>query len=170
MNNSKSFRVFHFNASEQLSAELAMFASKHNQLKSKEFKKAWNEWTQMPEIMNLVQEETRNLLENGFQGDALEKIYFSARYYYRKKSLRKTRDYESESRYRKKYERSNKELLESINRHIAEQDTASVSPAKAFELFCLKIANTNTMNNEKLKKIYKNRFFVFRKSRSLAKI
>ena len=74
----------------------------------------------------------------GYEGDVLDKMFKSARYYFRKKSTEK-----KEPKQRRQYISVNRELLDAIDIHIEENiyDT-NYQPKTGFIEFC--------KNNEKL--------------------
>ena len=103
----------------------------------------------------------------------MEKMYASARYYYRKKALKEDKEIQEPEKttQRKKYEAPNSLILDQMNKHILEifakmnspEETSSISPAKAFDLYFEKYdSNDGDVNHEKLKKMYKNRLFLLR--------
>lgn len=161
--------TFHYNASKECAQILSTFASEHRDDKNKQFKLAWGKWILEPDVAEILSTESNQLRLAGYESDPMEKMYFSARYYYRKKLLKEQHhkpDDETPKK-RKKYESADKNMLEKINEHIADQLFNDIAPAKAFKHFCetrvegrLCIAD---FDETKIKKIYKNRFFVMRK-------
>lgn len=176
--------IFHFNASDDCATMLYSFAKEHRDLKNKQFKLAWDSWTKMPEVSDILNKEANKLTAAGYSGDAMEKMYASARYYYRKKAIKAQKEVsdslcdeateKKEKTPRKKYERSDGQRLEQINSHIAEELTSfigedsdidkfsfKISPAQSFENYIAKYPDTEC-DVDKLKKIYKNRLFLIR--------
>ena len=158
--------TFHFNSSDECAKLLSEFAKVHREDKNKIFKQAWQNWILLPDVSPVLEKEAARLLESGYKGDPLEKMYSSARYYYRKKALKEdialTEDRETTPR--KPYELSDAQLLEQINTHIidlfrCDKLQGDISPAKAFESYITQYESGNRSDN-KLKKIYKNRFFL----------
>jgi hypothetical protein len=98
-------------------------------------------------------------------------MYASARYYYRKKALKEDKEMQEPEnpKQRKKYEAPNSLILDQMNKHILEiftkmkssEETSSISPAKAFEMY-IQENDTDDVNREKFKKMYKNRLFLLR--------
>jgi len=160
---SKNTMTFHFNASDECAKLLSDFARIHREAKNKIFRRAWDEWILLPDVSPILEKETSALLEAGYKGDPLEKMYSSARYYYRKKALKEENQAEElrEATPRKQYELSDARLLDQISNHIIELfHTDNISPAKAFEMYANKYQDNPS--DAKLKKIYKNRFFLLR--------
>ena len=153
--------TFHYNPSDECMCRIAEFSSIHREAKNKEFKNAWNLWTQQPEIAALLNAESARLAESGYQGEIQEKLYFSARYYYRKKSL-STKTPPTQKKERKPHEATDANILEQMNRYILDQIQINnvIRPAEAYENY--KQVYT-VENEEKTKKIFKNRVFMIRK-------
>ena len=181
-----SLQTFHFNPSDDCSSILYSFATEHRNDNSKQFKLAWDAWIKEPEVLTILEQESNILKAGGYSGDPFDKMYSSARYYYRKKALKKQQnagvsqtlvdgeDTPKEKTPRKKYESADSHLLEQINLHIMgemttfESDDAlrncggcNISPAQSFENYLAKFPSTEC-DKTKLKKIYKNRLFLLR--------
>ena len=71
--------------SEEVVEQLSSFAKVHKYDDRKEFKEAWQKWMEEPDIKNLIVAEVARLTVNGLSGDIVDRMYKSARYYYRKK-------------------------------------------------------------------------------------
>ena len=160
-----SIKTYHFTPSDSCIHAIAKFANEHREEKSKHFKASWELWTKTPAIHKLFVEESERLLKSGYDGDLLDKLYFSARYYYRKKSATPV-----EKKPRKTYEATDSDILERMNRHILEQMKSDqhIRPSAAYEkykrAYSPPLDNDNDNDNDKkTKKIYKNRFFSIRK-------
>ena len=122
---------------------------------------------------DLIEREYINLRSMGYEGDIKEKIFKSSRYYFSKKDGKKT-----EVKKRKKYTVKNNKLIEKIKNHVSEQDK-SLKPSHAYNNFYE--IHKNYINNykddlmvkenysekeafNKIKKIYKNKFYIYQKS------
>ena len=111
------------------------------------------------------------MLELGYQGDVRDKMFKSARYYFRKKGTEK-----KEPIVRRDYIGIQKILLDSMDNHIKNNiDNQNFKPSDGFDNFCKE--NLDLLKNEvsrliefnikepkeiknKIKKTYKNRYFV----------
>lgn len=175
--------------SEEVVEQLSSFAKVHEYDGRKEFKEAWQKWMEEPDIKNLIVAEVSRLTVNGLSGDILDRMYKSARYYYRKKGG----EVVTEPTIRKEYEGLPRTVLKTIddyiyseiNRNIAETDKGgnhiiTITAAKSFTTYC-KLhydvisdllppmndedkLNTNMREElkkvtDRLKKTYKNRFY-----------
>jgi hypothetical protein len=72
---------------DEFMKELHNFSKIHQYDHRKDFKEAWNTWIE--ENNDIVTDEIRRLTEMGYDGDILDKMFKSARYYFRKKSTEK---------------------------------------------------------------------------------
>lgn len=93
---------------------LLNFAKIHEYDDRKVFKEAWQKWIEDPEIKKVIMDEVVRLQMNGLEGDVLDKMYKSARYYYRKK----TNNISKQTEPRKEYEGLPRTILKSIDDHI----------------------------------------------------
>jgi hypothetical protein len=168
--NEITINIFRFKFSDEFVIELYKFSKIHQYDHRKDFKSAWDTWIEENE--ELVNEETVRLVNLGYDGDIQDKMFKSARYYFRKKSTEK-----KEPRERKNYVGMKKELLEKMDEHINHNITTDdYSPAEGFLDFCkihgkLLQEEVNRLYNSgikdsaeiknKIKKTYKNRYFMF---------
>ena len=127
-----------------------------------------NIWT--TEFEEAIRLEVQRLSYNGYEGDIIDKMFKSARYYFRKKSSIK-----SEAKERREYVSFQKEILNLMDLHIK---TTKLKPANGFADFCH--LNMESLKKEvayliehnikdskmiqiKFKKTYKNRYFLLNK-------
>ena len=180
-------KTYHHNPSPQLVEILSYFASVHKYDERKTFKEEWKKWIELPTIQPIIQEECERLRYNGYDGDTMDKIFKSVRYYYRKKTTKPTMTdangipIPSEKKPRKKYEGLDEAVLEQMDAHIQElmdqyldniddQELQKhnhvlclLPPAEAFSDYTKQQAEQYAELDEaqqlKIKKTYKNRFF-----------
>lgn len=144
--NTSSFytmKTYRYKFDNDITDELSYFAKIHQYDDRHSFKEAWEKWIADPNVKPKIDAEINRLLENGAEGDIMDKLYKSARYYYRKKSTTQT-----EAKNRKIYIRFSENILKVIDNHILEQCRQNVisssinnhiidiSPAEAYEYFC----------------------------------
>ena len=164
-----NINIFRYKFTEGFTIELYKFSKIQQYDHRSDFKEAWNVWTEENE--DLVDEEIRRLSNLGYDGDILDKMFKSARYYFRKKSTEK-----KEPQKRRVYVGVQKELLESMDKHIINNiNDKEYKPSEGFTIFCKE--NTETLQKEvsrlckcgltdhieiknKIKKTYKNRYFM----------
>ena len=167
--NTNKSTIFRFKFTDEFISELSQFAKIHQYDDRHEFKEAWNNWVE--ENQDLVDTESRNLINNGYNGDVLDKMFKSARYYFRKKSTEK-----KDPVVRRTYINVDKQLLDAMDEHIMENiDDDDYQPKNGFTDFCnsniellKKVVNEICQSGikdareieDKIKKTYKNRYFV----------
>jgi uncharacterized membrane protein YgaE (UPF0421/DUF939 family) len=156
--------------------ELFQFSKIHQYDDRETFKEAWKIWTTDNE--EIINEEIEVLKQNNYEGNVLDKMYKSARYYFRKKSTEK-----KEPKKRREYISTNDELLKAMDNHIIlKVKEPSYKPKTGFSNFCEENSNIIEASiqkiinhtpdidkekiNEKMKKTYKNRYFMLVKSKS----
>jgi len=162
--------IYRFKFTEGFMEELYKFSKIHQYDDRHDFKDAWEVWTE--ENNELIQEESERLINLGYDGDILTKMFKSARYYFRKKSSEK-----KEPIQRRQYISINKELLVAMDNHIENKTyNKDYKPKNAFIEFCKEneeilktsinqiyeqgITDSYTIE-DKIKKTYKNRYFIF---------
>uniref|UniRef100_A0A6C0E1V8 Uncharacterized protein n=1 Tax=viral metagenome TaxID=1070528 RepID=A0A6C0E1V8_9ZZZZ len=165
----KNSLIYRFKFTEEFMQELYTFSKIHQYDNREDFKESWTSW--MNDNNVLISSEQERMISLGYHGDILEKMYKSARYYFRKKTVEK-----KEPVKRRNYLSVSKELLDSMDDHIrTHMFESTYQPKTGFELFCnetkeiLKTAvvkiceqgiTDSQMIQEKIKKTYKNRYFV----------
>ena len=103
--------IYRFKFTQDFMDELYRFSKIHQYDERKDFKEAWEKWSEENE--DLIGEENRRLNSLGYEGNVIIKMFKSARYYFRKKSTEKI-----EPRERRQYISVNKELLDAMDEHI----------------------------------------------------
>jgi hypothetical protein len=168
-NDEFNVNIFRYKFSEDFTKPLYQFSKIHQYDHRKDFKEAWNIWIEENE--DLVNKEVRRLTELDYKGDVLDKMFKSARYYFRKKSTEK-----KEPQKRRVYVGIQSELLVAMDKHInANKRNNNYKPSTGFDEFCkeyieiLKVEVTSLCKSgitdseeikNKIKKTYKNRYFM----------
>ena len=176
LNNSKiinqnniNLNIFRFKFTYDFTGELFKFSKIHQYDHRKDFKEAWNIWVEDNEM--IVGDEIRRLTNLGYEGDIKDKMFKSARYYFRKKSTEK-----KEPTKRRDYVGVNKVLLDAMDDHIkSKMKEVNFKPSDSFDEFCkihinvikeevLNLCKSGITNSteikDKFKKTYKNRYFL----------
>ena len=164
----RNINIFRYKFTNDFTDELYKFSKIHQYDNRKDFKDAWEVW--MEDNKDLIGGEVIRLDELGYKGDVIDKMFKSARYYFRKKSTEK-----KEPSKRRIYVGSQKDLLDAMDQHITiSLNSGDFKPSDGFEIFCkenidLLKEQVNqlmrigiTESNEikaKIKKTYKNRYF-----------
>jgi hypothetical protein len=160
--------IYRFKFTQNFMDELYKFSKVHQYDDRKSFKEAWEIWMQEQE--DLIETEVARLNNLGYDGDVLDKMFKSARYYFRKKGTSKP-----EPKERRKYLGVHKELLDAMDSHILNgRNSQDYKPSDGFVDFCK--TNTEELKEEiakllendmdsseimnKIKKTYKNRYFI----------
>jgi hypothetical protein len=162
--------IYRYKFTDEFVGELYKFSKIHQYDHRKDFKEAWQLWLEDKDA--IVSDEVRILSSSGYDGDILDKMFKSARYYFRKKSTET-----KEPAKRRKYCGLAKDVLDAMDKHIASNITNDdYKPSSGFESFCMinnallkEEASRLIINgfkdsgeiHEKLKKTYKNRYFIF---------
>jgi hypothetical protein len=168
-NTNININIFRYKFSDEFTSELFKFSKIHQYDHRKDFKEAWNVWIE--ENDNIVSEEVRRLTNLGYDGDILDKMFKSGRYYFRKKSTEKKAPSE-----RRNYIGIQKDLLDAMDEHIKNNiNKEDYKPSDGFDEFCkdnvellkeeVNILCRNGFTNSveiknKIKKTYKNRYFL----------
>ena len=161
--------IFRFQFTEAFMSDLYKFSKIHQHDHRKDFKEAWLIW--LEENDDIIQEEVDRLNNLGYDGDILDKMFKSARYYFRKKNPIKL-----EPKTRRPYISVSHDLLVAMDTHIRSTiRTDGFQPKNGFVSFCqandqlvkgiivsiYKSGNPDLkMIQLKLKKTYKNRYFM----------
>ena len=163
-----SINIFRYKFTDDFMAELNRFAKIHQYDERKDFKEAWSQW--LNDYEDEVGQEVRRLVGLGYEGNIIDKMFKSARYYFRKKSAVK-----SEPKQRREYVSLDKKVLESMDIHIeTNMDDEDYQPKSGFVDFCkeneemLKETIQQMLAKglqgediqDKIKKTYKNRYFM----------
>ena len=164
-----NLQIYRFKFTKDFMEELYTFSKIHQYDERNDFKEAWKIWTEDNE--EIINNEIKRLNELKYDGDIIDKMFKSARYYFRKKNIEK-----KEPKQRRPYISVTRELLVSIDVHIeANIHNKNYQPKIGFILFCkdneklLKEAVTKIFEQgvndieliqNKIKKTYKNRYFI----------
>jgi len=168
-------KIFRYKLSDQCNTALADFTQKHhfNIGNRTQFKDDWNMWCSQNQ--DVIDYETIRLRGLGYEGDCIDKLYTSVRYYHVKKLLKEKKNNEIPSESTKRtYVRFDKSFLKVIDQHINSHiDYKNYKPSVGYDLFVgassdvIQIEKNKVCNecfsekdfNMKLKKTYKNRYF-----------
>jgi len=172
--NDITIQIYRYKFTDEFMSELHIFSKVHQYDHRKVFKEAWEIW--LEENSNMVDSEVNRLENLGYEGNIIDKMFKSARYYFRKKSTEKKALAE-----RREYISVEKSFLESIDKHIISGIIReNYKPSDGFDEFCqmhmdllkeqvhLLCKNGFVNSNEigqKIKKTYKNRYFLMVKNK-----
>ena len=168
--------IYRFKFSQEFAELLSEFAKVHQYDERKDFKEAWKKWS--IDYEEAIEREVERLQSTGCKGDIKDKMFKSARYYYRKKINKLT-----EPKERSRYIGNTKEFINDVDSHLL--TNIHIKPSESYVLFCKN--NTQIIINEikhflsqnisdnseierKIKKTYKNRYFLITQSVKTEKI
>jgi len=172
--------VFRYKFVDEFTSVIENFASIHKYDDTSAFYEAWNEW--IKENKDVIEREQTRLDRLGYKGDINAKMYKSARYYFKNKSTEK-----KETVKRRAYINLDKQLLQNMEKHINKVAfIEGYKPAHAYNNFISDALYSSGVNNElerlkviyadtdlteanienKIKKTYKNRYFIQQKKNS----
>ena len=160
--------IYRFKFTDEIMQELTKFAKIHQYDDRANYKEAWTEW--LDENEEMVRCEVNRLTGLNYEGDIIDKMYKSARYYFRKKSTSK-----ADPKQRRDYITMDKKLLEAMDDHVNRYcRTEDHKPSEGFEEFCKNSTDVLKAEIERLlkegisdhkqitakfKKTYKNRYY-----------
>jgi hypothetical protein len=164
-----NIRIYRFTFTDEFMNALYIFSKVHQYDDRKVFKEAWEIW--LEENERIVEAEVKRLNDLNYEGNIIDKMFKSARYYFRKKSTEKKTPVD-----RREYISGDKELIEAMDIHILNEiREPDYKPSQGFDEFCKNhidllqkqvnylcqcgINNSNEIKN-KIKKTYKNRYFL----------
>jgi hypothetical protein len=165
INEYEQINIYRYKFTQNIMDELHNFAKIHQYDDRHSFKEAWNEWIETYD--EIIKEEIERLRQLGYEGDILDKMFKSARYYFKKKSTLPV-----EAKERREYIPLQKTILSLMDAHI--KNNIILKPSDGFVNFCnshvedLKIEIAYLIANHfsdpklielKFKKTYKNRYF-----------
>jgi hypothetical protein len=162
--------IYRYKFTQDFMNVLYGFSKVHQYDDRKSYKEAWTMWIEDNE--EIVSAETARLLNLRYDGDIIDKMFKSARYYFRKKSTTKP-----EPKDRRQYMSVHKDLLDAMDEQIyANMKQIDYKPSDGFVNFCntsvelLKEEVTRfvvdqgvtdiTYIKNKIKKTYKNRYYM----------
>lgn len=174
-------QICRYDFAPEMENKLREFARIHQYDERKQLKENWQKWQNQEDNCIAIAEETSRLMNLGYKGDVIMKMFTSIRYYYMKKNAR-PKLLDEEEKPRKQYVSCSPMILEVIDNHInneinkhmedpEEEKICELVPAKLYLEFCKEhpeeILNEikllkDYMDQEdiilKLKKTYKNRY------------
>lgn len=168
-----SHQIYRYKFQPNIIDLLTKFSKTHQYDPKKIYKEAWE--TFVEENSEELGREVIRLTELGYDGDCFDKMYKSARYYFRKKKLSKI-----EPKKRRKYIACDRDVLDAMDDHINQNiQSEDYKPSDGYDnfvnsnqqLILLEInrmidngLNDNNAIAKKIKKTYKNRYFQIMRS------
>lgn len=167
--------IYRFKLADAVVNDITIFAKIHQYDTNKDYKKAWGIWCE--ENNDSVRREIARLDEIGYKGNSLDKMYKAGRYYFRQKHLNTV----VEPKRRGIYLNIDPMVLGAMDEHITSNvKNPEFTPSCGYDWFCnqysmllqneiSRIISKNTTITAsimilKVKKTYKNRYFIFTQS------
>lgn len=175
-------KKFRYDFSSEIKSLLDNFYNINAEKGRKDFKESWTLWINSEEIKSHIDSECARLLNEGYKGDVLDKMYKSVRYYNKKKEIcpREKVNNQHTNRFSTQFlDIIDKNVGKHLEEEIESTSTISLMQNQSYKRFCLE--NKEELLRElirlrqekgvipediekKLKKTYKNRFYNVRKS------
>ena len=167
------YTKFRFDFTSEVGNLLAKFSDEHETEKYNVFQSSWNSWINMEGVSDILTKECSRLREEGYTGDVWDKMYKSARYYFKNKQTNK------KPKKRRVYISLERNLLDAIDDDIQNimnsTENNNNKPHNAYINFIKNTKYTNVINiekarletkkletkevDDKIKKTYKNRYY-----------
>ena len=180
------YTKFRYDFSSEVGDLLAKFSDDHETEKYKIFQSSWNSWINTDEVREILTKECNHLQKEGYIGDVWDKMYKSARYYYKKRGQINKEDKNTRTERSPKIKFSanylkqvNESILSQLNKNITDNNIINLSNTEAFNEFC-KSNKTEIVEElrlvkdqhgeipkdiiKKMKKVFKNHFYNNRKN------
>ena len=178
-------KIFRYKLSNDILSIITQFAKIHQLDDRHSYKEAWEVW--LNENKECIEDETDRLVAAGYKGDVEEKMYIAGRYYFREKVKIKKNKGEGKkvavvSKKKREYIVMGKDFIKAIDVHLlTAMKQKGFKPAFAYKTFCeqhiellrteiRRLVNeekhifTDKDMNMKIKKTYKNRYFMLSKA------
>lgn len=182
--NNNSIIVYRYKLSDEIMTIITEFAKIHKYDDRKTYKEEWKNWYQ--KNIDILNSEINRLYSIGYKGSIEDKMFKAGRYYFRKKNVSINNDIkldESTQKKRRNYVSMNNSILDAMDEHILKIiNNEDFSPANGYNLFCKenieilrkevnRIYQVNKLTTdeitEKIKKTYKNRYYLLSRSYNL---
>lgn len=113
------------------------FAEIHRYDERKTFKSEWEKWIANDDIKKQLHQEVKRLESMGMDDDIMDRMFKSARYYYRKKPLIEKRKAETKKPKQKTpYIGFTTATIQNMVEYIKNKEKLQISPANLYELYC----------------------------------
>ena len=144
-NNNNTHRVLRFEFSPAVIHSVTAFVGTHRYDDRKTYKEAWTAWLLTKDTAALLDAEHARLNNLGYTGDVADKLFKSARYYFRGKLQQPSQQPSQQQRRRQKYVTVNRTLLDAMDEHI---ERGINTPALGFADFCTAHAEDAVLQTE----------------------
>lgn len=178
--------IYRFKFSNDLLEKITDFSKKNKDTSCKIFRHNLDNF--IIENRGLINKEKEIYDDYGYKGDIVDKIYRSARYYFKNKESKKTiknnniidNSNKPANTQKRKYIKRDEKFVEAVHEHVLSAVRQNIKPAIAFSqfiehekykhLYQKEYRRVNTILEDdkatlaKIKKTYKNIYFTFKRS------
>jgi hypothetical protein len=157
-------KTFRYKFSDHIIDIISEFSELHRYDEKEKYNEHWQTFIKLhsDEILN----EERRLSNIGYKGDVKDKMYKSARYYFKNKPASDNKNTDDDKKKRKTYVTVGKDILDNMYEHIGENiKKTDFKPSDGFDNFKSTIENYDKLTSEvkdKYKKAYKNMYYRFK--------
>lgn len=177
-----SISIYRYNLNPEIMDNIIDFAKIHQHDDRKTYKEYWQEWCK--DNKEEIDNEIERLENLGYNGSVIDKMYKAGRYYFRKKfiiknntddNINKSFDKDKEEKEKRRYISIDSMIIETMDIHIKDNyEEDNYKPAVGFKDYCeinkellhretqrlLELDMTETEISNKIKKTYKNRYYI----------
>ena len=171
---SNSSKIFRFKLSDDIMLLITQFAKMHQYDDRHSYKEAWENWAKVQQ--EYIEREISRLEQLGYKGDVMDKMFKAGRYYFREKTVSAKKETVAVKPVKKRdYIVMSQEIIQAMDKHLLSiMKQTDFKPAKGYVQFCeeqinllrpeiLRLTDQNITAEklaEKIKKTYKNRYFI----------
>jgi len=182
-----AYTKYRFDFSSEVGELLATFSDNHESEKYKVFQLSWSSWINKDDVREILTKECDRLQQEGYKGDIWDKMYKSARYYYKKRALvnnkednnvivKRSPNIKFSTNYLKQLQEN---IVSQLKNNITDKNLITLSQVEAFDKFCtsnkkniieelqlIKQKNGDLPHDiiKKVKKTFRNHFYNNRKN------
>ena len=167
-----STTIYRYKFSNDIMEIITEFSKIHQFDERKIYKESWGKWVE--DNNDIIEEEISRLTRLGYEGDIIDKMFKAGRDYFRKKNSVSKED--NKQKIRRSYIIMEHNVLDAMDSHIKlSMKNDNFSPASGYIDFCTthisllqqeinRLCFETSINSsdlaDKIKKTYKNRYFI----------
>lgn len=170
--------IYRYKFSSDIMDIITEFSKVHQFDERKIYKESWGVW--LEDNIDVIDDEINRLRRLGYEGDIVDKMFKAGRYYFRKKNSNSNsnsiENKKNKQQMRRSYIIMEHNVLDAMDAHInSSMKNKDFSPASGYINFCTthisllqneieRLCSETTINStdlaDKIKKTYKNRYFI----------
>jgi hypothetical protein len=178
--------IYRYKFSSDIMDIITEFSKIHQFDERKIYKESWGVW--LEDNIDVIDDEINRLRRLGYEGDIVDKMFKAGRYYFRKKNSNSNliENKKNKQQMRRSYIIMEHNVLDAMDAHInSSMKNKDFSPASGYINFCTshisllqneigRLCSETTINStdlaDKIKKTYKNRYFIITQQQPLKKV